>query len=74
MLDDARAFDPADPERVYRNCVETYERLGVEPVPRNRAQDLMQEWNEVLSGRLEPTTQVNYPPGRAEGYLPRSAR
>jgi len=43
MLDDARAFDPADPKRVYRNYVETCGRLGVEPVPRNRAQDLMAE-------------------------------
>lgn len=69
MLDDARAFDPADPERVYRNCIETYRRLCVEPVPRNRAQDLMHEWNEVLSGRLEPTTQASYPPGQSRGML-----
>ena len=31
------AFDPPDLERMYRNCLETCRRLGVEPVPRDRA-------------------------------------
>ncbi len=30
-------------------------RVGVKPVPRERAQGLMAEWTEVLSGRPEPT-------------------
>jgi len=32
-------------------------RSGVEPVPRERAEGLIQEWTEVLSGRPEPTQQ-----------------
>ena len=29
--------------------------LGIEPVPRERALGLVQEWTEVLTGRPEPT-------------------
>lgn len=58
MLDDARAFGPADPERVYRNCVETYGRLGVEPVPRNRAQDLMAEWSDAITAGRQRHTRL----------------
>jgi len=43
MLGNARAFDAADAKRVYHNCVETCGCLGVEPVPPNRAQDLVAE-------------------------------
>jgi hypothetical protein len=60
MLDDtdkdAPEFDPPDAETVYANYLETCRRAGVEPVSRERAEGLIQEWNEVLSGRPEPTT------------------
>ena len=52
-------FDPADapdPERVYANYLKTCAMLGVEPVPRERALGLIEEWTGVLSGRPEPTT------------------
>ena len=52
-------FDPADapdPDRVYRNYLKTCAMLGVEPVTRERALGLIQEWGEALSGRPEPTT------------------
>ena len=48
-------FDPADapdPDLVYRNYLKTCEMLGIEPVPRERAFGSVQEWTEVLSGRL----------------------
>jgi hypothetical protein len=44
---DAPELDPPDAESVYRNYVETCRRLGVEPVPRDRAQDLMAEWSDA---------------------------
>jgi hypothetical protein len=34
--------------RAYRNYLLTCRRLGVEPVPRERASDLMTEWFETL--------------------------
>src|SRR5437588_4208041 len=53
MLDDADKdapeFDPPDPEGVYRNYVATCRRLGVEPVPRLRAQALLVEWSAALA-------------------------
>ena len=45
-----------DPERLYRDQLETCRRLGIEPVSRDRALGLIQEWTEVLTGRQEPTT------------------
>jgi hypothetical protein len=58
MLDDAIPieFDPPDSDRVYANYLETCRRLGVEPVSRERAEGLIGEWPEVLTGRPEPTT------------------
>ncbi len=53
---DPLEFDPPDADEVYAHYLETCRRLGVEPVPRERALGLMQEWGEVLSGRPEPTT------------------
>jgi hypothetical protein len=53
-------FDPADvpdPERVYANYLKTCAMLNVVPEPRERAQGLIAEWSEVLSGRPEPTQQ-----------------
>jgi hypothetical protein len=54
--DDSPEFDPADPDAVYVRYLETCRRAGVEPVSRERAAGLIQEWNEVRSGRPEPTT------------------
>ena len=51
------AIEPLDMDRVYENYLRTCAMSGVEPVSRERALGLMQEWTEVLSGRPEPTTQ-----------------
>ena len=51
-------FNPADapdPDRVYRNYLETCRHRGIEPVPREHAIALVQEWTEVLTGCLEAT-------------------
>ena len=51
-------FDPADapdPDLVYANYLKTFSMSGVEPLLRQRAIGLLQEWTEVLSGRAEPT-------------------
>ena len=53
MLDPA---DAPDSDLVYANYLKTCAMSGVEPVPRERALGLIQEWGEVLSGRPEPTT------------------
>ena len=45
-----------DPDHVYPNYLETCRMSGVDPVPRERALGLIQEWTEVLSGRPEPMT------------------
>ena len=50
------AADAPDRERVSLNYLETCRRLGIEPVPRERAVGLGEEWTEVLTGRAEPTT------------------
>ena len=50
------AFDPPDPDLTYRNYLETCRCAGVTPVSREQALGLIQERNEVLSGRPEPTT------------------
>ena len=68
MLDDpdndAPAFDPPDAEGVYRNYVETCRRLGVESVPRDRAEELMAEWSDAIAaGRTVPPTTHNWRPG-----------
>ena len=55
--DDAPAFDPPDADEVYPRYPESCRYLRVEPEPRDRAQRLIAEWNEALSGRPEPTTQ-----------------
>ena len=52
-------FDPADardPDLLYANYLRTCAMTGVEPVPRERALGLIQEWTEALSGRPEPNT------------------
>ena len=52
-------IDPPNPNRVYRNYLETCRRQGIEPVPRERAGELMQEWAGALKGLLPK------PPGDA---------
>jgi hypothetical protein len=52
-------FDPSDapdPNLGYEQHLNTCAMSGVEPVPRERALGLIEEWTEVLSGRPEPTT------------------
>jgi hypothetical protein len=56
MTDDANPLE-LDLDRLYANYLKTCAMLGIEPVPRERALGLVQEWTEVLSGRPEPTTQ-----------------
>lgn len=50
-------FRPADapnPELVYLNYLETCRRLGIEPVPRERALGLIGEWTYALTARRAP--------------------
>lgn len=58
--DDPSVFDPPDPDRVYRNHLETCRHLGVEPVPRERARKLIQEWTDTIapSRSVPPITRV----------------
>jgi hypothetical protein len=59
MLDDADndppEFDPPDADLVYERYLKTCQRLAVEPVPRDRAQDLMAEWSAALAIDVEST-------------------
>lgn len=50
MFDDthAPALNPPDADRVYRNHLEKCQRLGIDPVPRDRAHDLIAEWNDAI--------------------------
>jgi len=47
-VDDAPTLEPLHTERVYRNYLETCRRLGVEPVSRHRADNLMAEWSDAI--------------------------
>ena len=54
-------FDVADaphPDRVYLNYVETCRRVSIEPVPRERARKLIEEWTDALAAaaRAPPAT------------------
>ena len=56
-----QVFDPADapdPDVVYRNYVETCRRVSIEPVPRERARKLIDEWTDALAA----TTRAVPPP------------
>jgi hypothetical protein len=53
----AAALEPLDLDRLCENYLRSCAMSGIEPVPRERAGGLIQEWTEVLSGRPEPTTQ-----------------
>ena len=44
----AYAADPPNPNRVYRNYLLSCRRQGIEPVPPERAVELMQEWANAL--------------------------
>ena len=52
----APTIDSLDLDRLYANYLETSRRAGIEPVPREGAFGLLQEWTAVLSGRPDPTT------------------
>jgi len=53
---DTADFDPPDADEVYARYLETCRRLGVEPVARERAQDLIREWSDAIAaGRVAPT-------------------
>ena len=58
MLEDSNMdvpeFNPPSAESVYRSYVETCRRLGVEPVPRDRAHGLMAEWFLARTARQSP--------------------
>ena len=41
--------DPPDPDRVYRHYIVRCRRLGIEPVLRDRAHDLIAEWNDAIA-------------------------
>lgn len=56
--------DAPEPDLVYANYLRTCAMLGIEPVPRERVFGLVEEWNEVSSGRPEPTTDNSRPMGR----------
>ncbi len=47
--DDTPELDPPDADTVYRNYLRTCRRLGVEPVPRERARKLIQEWADTIA-------------------------
>ena len=53
--EDAPQFDPPDADLVYQRYRETYRRLGIEQVSRERATGPMEAWTEALSGRPDPT-------------------
>ena len=47
--DNACVFDPPDADAVYARYLEACKRLRREPVPRERAQDLMAEWSDAIA-------------------------
>ena len=50
-------FNPAnapDPDRVYRDYLRSCSISGIEPVPRECALGLLQEWTAVLSSASRP--------------------
>ena len=50
------AFDPPDADLTYRNYLETCKRAGIEPVSREQALALMQEWTATIAAALVPPT------------------
>ena len=54
---DPPEIEPLDLDRLYANYLRTCAMSGVEPVSRERATGLINEWTEVLSGRPDATSQ-----------------
>ena len=52
------ADDAPDPDLAYANYLKTCTMLNVEPVPRDRALVLIQEWTETIAAcrAVPPTT------------------
>jgi hypothetical protein len=46
---DSLLRDPPDPESVYRHYLERCRRLGIDPILRDRAHDLIAEWNDAIA-------------------------
>ena len=55
MTDDANPFE-LELGGLYERYLVTCAMSGVEPVSRERPEGLIADWQEVLSGRPEPTT------------------
>ena len=53
---DVPPVEPLDLDRLHAKYLRTSAMSGVTPVSRYRADRLIQEWTEVLSGRPELTT------------------
>ena len=51
---DAGPIKPPDPDEVYRHYLETCRRIGIEPVPRDRADELMREWSAAIYAQIKP--------------------
>ena len=46
--------DPPDQARVYRNYLVTCQRVVVEPLPYERARELVAEWTKVIADSAVP--------------------
>lgn len=55
---DSAAFDSPDPDQIYEiyvNYLESCRRQGIQPVPRDRARELIKEWAHALAAaRRDP--------------------
>lgn len=54
--DDAFEAQAPDADRVYELYLETCRRLGVAPVPRERAHELIAEWSDAIAASQPPPT------------------
>ena len=52
-MSDDPAPDLPDPDEVYANNLRTCAMLGVEPVPRDRALTLVDEWSAAIGPAME---------------------
>ena len=48
-------LDALELERVYAAYLSSCERSGIEPIPRQRALELLQDWLDALTGPPDPT-------------------
>ena len=55
---DSAAFQSPDQDQVYLNYLESCKRQGIQPVPRDRARELIKEWAHALAAarRDSPTS------------------